>query len=386
MSKRDYYEVLGVSRQATEIEIKKAYRRLAVEYHPDKNPGNADAEERFKEVAEAFEALSDPRKRELYDAYGHDGLRRGGFGFHDPVDIFQQFMGAAFGGGIFGDIFGFGGHARRGPEAGANVEYEMEISLEEAAAGVEKKISIFRRERCPRCKGEGAEPGTDRTVCDRCRGSGKIRQSRNTLLGTFTTESYCSACGGEGSIATEPCSECQGQRTVEREREVTVKIPPGVDDGSILRQRGGGESGPRNGPAGDLIIYIRLLPHPIFQRSGDDILCELPISFPLAALGGETRIPTLVGDTGLKIPPGTQSGQVFRLRGKGIPHLHGTGRGDEQIAVTVEIPTRLNREQRDLLRRLEESFSDKNRPLHKSFSDKAHDFLNKHGLGKQGTA
>ncbi|MFH1037551.1 MAG: molecular chaperone DnaJ [PVC group bacterium] len=382
MNKRNYYEILGVSRQAASEEIKKAYRRLAVEYHPDKNPGNPEAEERFKEVAEAFEVLSDPRKREVYDIYGREGLRGRGFGFHDPADIFQQFMGAAFGGGIFGDIFGFGEQARRGPVSGANIEYEMEISLDEAAAGATRKAAISRREVCPRCRGEGAEPGTDRTACDRCRGAGRIRQARRTLLGTFATETPCPACGGEGSTAATPCRECAGRRTVEREREVTVKIPPGVDDGSILRQRGGGEAGPGRGPSGDLIIYLRLLPHPIFQRSGDDIFCEIPISFPLAALGGEIRVPTLQGHTELKIPPGTRSGQVFRLRGRGIPHLHGSGSGDEQIAVTVEIPTRLNKEQRELLRRLEDSFSDKNRPLHRSFTEKFHDFLARHGVVK----
>lgn len=379
---RDYYEILGVSRQATAVEIKKAYRRLAVEHHPDKNPGNPGAEERFKEVAEAFEVLSDSRKREIYDQFGHDGLKGRGFGFHDPADIFQQFMGAAFGGGVFGDLFGFGGRPRPGPAQGASIDYGLEISLEEAVFGVKKKITIFRRETCPRCKGEGAEPGTGRAECGRCRGTGRIRQTRRTLLGVFATETICPECSGEGSTVKEPCRECKGSRVVEREKEVTVKIPPGVDDGSVLRQQGGGEVGPRNGPSGDLNIYLRVLPHPIFKRSGDDVFCEVPISFPLAALGGEIRVPALEGHTELKIPPGAQSGQVFRLRSLGVPHLHGSGRGDEHVQVTVEVPTRLNRKQREMLNRLEESISDKNRPLHRSFSEKFRVFLNKNGRGK----
>ncbi len=378
MSKRDYYQVLGIARTADAAEIKKAYRRLAVQYHPDKNPDDPAAEGQFKEVAEAFEVLSDPRKREVYDTYGHEGLKGRGFGFHDPADIFQQFMGAAFGGGgIFGDIFGFGGGGRSRPAAGPSIEYEMEISLEEAAAGAEKKIKIFRRETCPRCRGEGAEPGSEREVCSRCRGAGRIRQARRTLLGTFATESVCPDCRGEGRIIKEPCRDCRGQGTVEREREVTVRIPAGVGDGSILRQRGGGETTPRAAGPGDLIIYLRVLEHPIFTRSGDDILCSATVGFPLAALGGEIKVPTLEGETTLKIPPGTQSGEVFRLRHLGIPHLHGSGRGDELATVTVEVPSRLNKKQKELLRQFEETYSDKNRPLHKSFLEKFQEFLGK---------
>jgi len=378
---RDYYEILGVSRQADAGEIKKAYRRLAIEYHPDKNPGDLESEAKFKELAEAFEVLSDTRKRQVYDQFGHDGLKGRGFGFHDPGDIFQQFMGAAFGGGIFGDIFGFNGRNGSGPVPGAGINYEMELTLEEAAFGVEKKINIFRRESCPHCDGEGAEPGTDRTECGTCHGAGRIRQARRTLLGTFATEAVCPTCQGEGSIINEPCRECNGSRSVEKEREVTVKIPPGVDDGSILRMPGGGEVGPRNGPPGDLNIYLRVQAHSVFKRSGDDIYCEVPISFPLAALGGEIRVPILKGHTELKIPPGTQNGESFRLRGEGVSHLRGSGRGDEHVRVVVEVPTRLNKDQRELLNRLEESFSDRNRPLHRSFSEKFHAFLHKHGLG-----
>lgn len=374
---RDYYEILGVSRHSNEAEIKKAYRRLAIKYHPDKNPGDLEAEAKFKELAEAFEVLSDNRKRQIYDQFGHDGLKGRGFGFHDPGDIFQQFMGAAFGGGIFGDIFGFGGASRPGPEKGAGIDYELEISLEEASFGVEKKINIFRREPCPHCNGEGAEPGTGRTQCTTCRGLGRVRQARRTLLGTFATETVCPTCEGEGSIVKKPCRKCVGRRWVEREREITVKIPPGVGDGSILRMAGGGEVGPRNGPPGDLNVFIRVQAHSIFKRSGDDIFCEVPISFPLAALGGEVQVPVLDGHTILKVPPGTQNGETFRLRGKGVVHLNGTGRGDEHVRVVVEVPSRLNRDQRDLLNRLEESFSDRNRPLNRSFSEKFHEFLNK---------
>ncbi len=379
MSKRDYYQVLGVGRDAQAAEIKKAYRRLAVQYHPDKNPGNPEAEERFKEVAEAFEVLSDPRRREVYDAYGHEGLKGRGFGFHDPADIFQQFMGAAFGGGgIFGDIFGFGGGRSR-PSAGPSIEYQMEISLEEAAFGAEKKITIFRRESCSRCGGRGAEPGSELETCRRCRGAGRIRQARRTLLGTFATESACPECGGEGRIVKDPCRDCRGRGTVEKEREVTVRIPAGVGDGSILRQRGGGEAGPRSGTPGDLVIYLRVPEHPIFTRSGDDVLCAATVGFPLAALGGEIKIPTLDGETTLKIPPGTQSGEVFKLRGGGIPHLHGSGRGDERVTVTVEVPSRLSKKQKELLRRFEETYSDRNRPLHKGFLEKFQEFMDKIG-------
>ncbi|MEA1927521.1 MAG: molecular chaperone DnaJ [Candidatus Auribacterota bacterium] len=377
---RDYYEILEVGRQATAAEIKKSYRRLAVKYHPDKNPGDAQAEEQFKELAQAFEVLSDSRKRQIYDQFGHDGLKGRGFGFHDPGDIFQQFMGAAFGGGIFGDIFGFGGGRRSGPSRGAAIDYELEISLEEAAFGTEKKINIFRRESCPHCRGEGSEPGTPRTPCAKCHGSGKIRQERRTFLGVFATESVCPECRGEGSISRNPCRECGGSRVVEKEKEITVNIPPGVGEGSVLRMRGGGEVGPMNGPPGDLNIFLRVSPHPIFQRSGDDIVCEVPISYPRAALGGEIRVPILKGHTGLKIPPGTQGGEVFRLRNQGIPHLHGSGRGDEHVRVVVEVPSRLNKKQREMLNQLEESFSDQNRPLHRSFTEKFHDFLGKHGV------
>ncbi len=379
MSRRDYYQVLGVGRSAGAAEIKKAYRSLAVQYHPDKNPDDPAAEEKFKEVAEAFEVLSDSGKREIYDSYGHEGLRGRGFGFHDPADIFQQFMGAAFGGGgIFGDIFGFGGGRSR-PATGPSIEYELEISLEEAAFGAEKAIKIFRRETCPRCQGEGSEPGSDREVCGRCRGAGRIRQTRRTLLGTFATESVCPDCRGEGKIIKDPCRECRGQGTVEREREVTVRIPAGVGDGSILRQRGGGETAPRSTTPGDLIIYLKVRVHPLFTRAGDDILCGATVGFPLAALGGEIRVPTLEGETPLKIPPGTQSGEIFRLHGRGITHLRGSGRGDELVTVTVEVPARLNKKQRELLRQFEGTYSDKNRPLHKGFLDKLQEFLGKLG-------
>ncbi len=381
MSKRDYYRVLGVERSADPGEIKKAYRRLAVQYHPDKNPGDRDSEERFKEVAEAFEVLSDPRKREIYDAYGHEGLKGRGFGFHDPSDIFQQFMGAAFGGGIFGDIFGFGAGPSRS-SAGPSIEYELEISLEEAAAGAKKTIEIFRREVCPRCRGEGAEPGSKRETCPRCRGAGRIRQARRTLLGTFATESPCPDCGGSGRIIKVPCRECRGQGTVEKEREITVRIPAGVGDGSILRQRGGGESGPSSRTPGDLVIYLRVREHPIFTRSGDDILCQVTVGFPLAAVGGEIKVPTLEGETVLKIPPGTQSGEVFKLKGLGVAHLHGSGRGDEQVNVRVEVPTRLNKKQKELLRQFDETYSDRNRPLHKGFLEKFQEFLSKIGSGQ----
>ncbi len=375
--KHDYYVLLGVSRNSSPTDVKKAYRRLAVKYHPDKNAGDREAEEKFKEISAAYEVLSDPRKREIYDHYGHDGLKGMGFGFHNPLDIFQEIFGGNFGGSVFGNIFGFGPQRRSGPARGANIDYELEITLEEAAAGTEKKIKIYRREECPRCQGEGAEPGSERTPCSQCGGAGRIRETKRTILGVIATESVCPHCRGEGSIIDDPCRECRGQRTVERQREVSVKVPPGVDEGAVLRHRGGGEAGVRNGPPGDLNIYLRVEPHPLFRRSGDDLFCEVPVAFPLAALGGEVTVPTLDGSTVLKVPPGTQSGQIFRLRGRGVPHLHGSGQGDEHVQVLVEIPTRLTREQKELLRQLDGALSDRNKPLHQSFMEKLGRFLGK---------
>lgn len=384
MTDRDYYEVLGVGRTATAAEIKKAYRRLAVKYHPDKNPGDSKAEELFKEVSTAYEVLSNPRKREIYDRFGKEGLRGRGFAAHNPMDIFQEFFGGGFGGGIFGDMFGFGRRREAGPARGRDVDYKLEISLAEAAFGTEKKITVFKQDACPRCGGSGAEPGTSPETCSRCRGRGRVQETRRTLLGIFTTESVCPECGGEGKTISSPCKKCRGRGTVESEKQVTLKIPAGVDDGSVLRHRGGGEAGPRNGPAGDLNVYLRVTPHPLFQRSGDDIYCEVPVSFPVAALGAEIKVPTLDGPHALKIPPGTQSGQQFRMRGLGVPHLHGTGRGDENVRVTVEVPARLTRKQKELLKELDGTMNDRNSPLCLGFKEKFEKFMERYGITPPG--
>lgn len=372
MIERNYYTVLGVSRGAGAEEIKKAYRRLAVKYHPDKNPGDKEAEERFKEISEAYQVLSEPRKREIYDHFGQAGLKGRGFGFHDPFQIFREFFGGSFGGDIFGDLgdlFGFGAPRRGGPAQGADINYELELDLTEAAFGVEKTIEVYRQELCPRCQGEGAEPGSGKKSCTQCGGRGQVRRSAGFLTITQT----CPRCQGEGLVIENPCQQCQGRGAVEKKKRVKIKIPAGVDEGSVLRKRGEGEAGLRRGPAGDLNIYIRVRPHPFFRRSGADIYCEVPISFSLAALGGEVAVPSLNGETVLKIPSGTQSGQLFRLRGKGVPHLHGSGRGDEHIQVIVEVPTKLNREQKNLLKQLADALSDKNRPLRQSFLKKLKD-------------
>ena len=383
MTERDYYELLGVSRNATAAELKKAYRRLAVKYHPDKNQGDSRAEERFKEVSIAYEVLSSPRKREIYDRFGHEGLKGRGFSSHNPMDIFQEFFGGGFGGGIFGDLFGFGRSGGRRRPRGRDVDYELEISLAEAAFGVEKKIKIFKQSACSRCGGSGAEPGTETSTCSRCGGRGQVRESRRTILGMVTTETTCSQCRGEGKIVTDPCRDCTGRGTVEKEVEVSVKIPPGVDDGSILRHRGGGEAAPRNGTPGDLNVYIRVASHPLFRRSGIDIHCRVPVSFSLAALGGEIEVPTLDGPRKLKIPPGTQSGQHFRMHGTGVHNLHGPGRGDQHIEIIVEIPTRLNRKQRKILSSLDGALTDKNSPIAKGFKEKFLEFLNRHKIGSE---
>ncbi len=372
---RDYYDILEVSRAAGAAEIKKAYRRLAIKYHPDKNQGNRESEDNFKEISEAYEVLSDPRKREIYDHYGREGLKGRGFGFHDPSEIFREFFGG-LGGSIFGDFFGFGSSRRRGPRRGADIDYELEIDLEEAAFGTEKTLEIYRQVPCPSCGGTGAEPGTSRTTCPQCGGAGRIQQAQRTIFGVFSTESVCPTCRGEGTLVKKPCRNCRGRRTVEKKEKVSVKIPAGVDEGAVLRKRGGGEAAAGDGSPGDLNIYIGLRPHDIFKRSGDDIFCELPLSFPLAALGGEVTAPTLSGSRKLKIPAGTQTGRVFQLRGEGITHLHGSGRGDERIQVVVEVPTRLSRQQKELLNRLEQTMIPTNRPLHHGFLDKLKKFMN----------
>ena len=344
MTKRCYYEILSVSRNATEEEIKKSYRRLAMQYHPDRNPGDREAEERFKEAAEAYEVLSDPQKREIYNQYGHEGLSSSGFqGFSGFEDIFSSF------GDIFGDIFGFSngrGRSRTSARAGADLRYDLQISFMEAAFGLNKDIEIEKLARCHECGGSGSAPGTSPEVCPRCRGRGQVTQSS----GFFSISSICPNCRGQGQIITQPCRNCRGGGREKIKKTVQIKIPAGVETGSRLRLRGEGEQGEYGGPNGDLYIFIHVQEHEFFQRSDDDIICRVPISFVQAALGDSIEVPTLTGTEKLKIPRGTQGGKIFRLKGKGIAHLRGFGRGDQIIETVVTIPTNLNRRQEEILK------------------------------------
>jgi molecular chaperone DnaJ len=354
MSKRDYYEVLGVGRDADENAIKSAYRRLARQYHPDVNKSD-DAEERFKEINEAYETLSDADKRAAYDRYGH-AATQGGFGAGGPG-------GAGYGGFPgFGDIFeeffgGMGGMrgAARGPARGADLRYDMEITFQEAVFGAEKEIEVPRQEACPVCQGSGAEPGTKPIRCPQCNGTGEVRRAQQTILGQFVSVSTCPRCNGEREIATTPCTNCRGQRRVQVTRKLAVSIPAGVDDGMRIRLAGEGEPGERGGPTGNLFVVLHVRPHPLFQRQENDIVLELPVNIVQATLGTELDVPTLDGTTKLTIPAGTQHAEVFRLRGKGVPILRSSRRGDQLVVVRVVVPEKLNDKQRKLLKELGES-------------------------------
>ena len=339
--KRDYYEVLGLARHAGAEEIKKAFRRLALQLHPDKNPGNKEAEERFKELGEAYDVLSNPEKREAYNRFGHAGPPTGG------LEGFSGFEGF---GSVFDDLFEgfFGGGGRgRGSAAyrGADLRYNLEITFAEAVEGAQREIAIPRLEACATCRGTGAKPGTHRTTCRACRGSGQVRYSQ----GFLTISQPCGRCGGEGRVVEHPCATCRGAGQVRAERTISVKIPPGVETGTRLKLAGEGEAGIRGGPPGDLYVVLTAQEHPLFARQGDDLFCEVPISFTQAALGADLEIPTLAGRGKIKVPPGTQSGTESRLRGKGVPNVRGYGRGDLVARVLVEVPARLTAQQRELL-------------------------------------
>lgn len=371
MAKRDYYEVLGVERTVEIDEIKRAYRRMAIKYHPDKNPGDKAAEEKFKEVGEAYEALSDPQKRAAYDQYGHaafDPRMRGGgraSGFHDPADIFREVFGGT--GSIFEDLFGGGRSDPMQAQHGADLRYDMEISFEEAAQGCEKEISIHKHDRCDVCDGTGGEAGSKSKTCPTCGGRGQVITSR----GIFSIAQTCPRCEGSGRIIEKPCKACHGAGRRERTTKIKLRIPPGVDTGSRLRSSGNGEAGLRGAPSGDLYVVLHVKKHDIFERDGDDLICEVPLSFVQAALGAEIEVPTLGEKASIKVPAGTQPGTIFRLKGKGIKNVQGFGTGDLHVRVSVEVPTHLNHEQKAKLQEFAELCDEKVNPLTKSFFEKA---------------
>jgi len=369
--KRDYYEVLGVSRGASEQEIKSAYRKLALQFHPDRNPHNTEeAEEKFKELTEAYGVLMDTQKRSAYDRFGHAAVSGGGVWQPDfSSTIFSDFE------DLFGDFFGvgdvFGRRAGRGPRAerGADLRYDLEISLQEASKGIETKIKIPRWENCPGCRGTGAKQGSDPVTCPTCSGRGQLRSQQ----GFFTISRTCPHCHGNGQVIREACTNCHGQGRVRDEKVLSLKIPAGVDDGTRLRVSGEGEAGRYGGPPGDLYVVLNVQGHPHFERRGNDLYCTVAVSLSQAALGGEIKVPTLRGEERLKIPEGTQSGSVFRLRGHGMPSLDGRTQGDLYVTTHVVIPARLSREQRRLFEMLAPSVRVENKPLERRVSEKVKD-------------
>lgn len=377
--KRDYYEVLGVDRNIGEEDLKRAYRKLAVKFHPDKNPGDHEAEEKFKELGEAYEALSDSNKRAAYDRYGHAAFQNGmggggGGGFHDPFDLFREvFSGGGGGSGVFEQFFGGGGGGvdSSGRQRGSDLRYDLQITLEEAAKGCEKEIEIRKLDACEPCSGSGAQKGSKAVTCPTCRGRGQVVASR----GFFQVAQTCPACHGSGRIIEKPCPSCQGEGRVEKTSRVKIKIPAGIDTDSRLRSTGGGEAGLRGGASGDLYVVVHIKEHEVFTRNGMDLACEVPIPFTTAALGGEIRVPTLDGAVNLKIPAGTQSGSTFRIRGLGMPALQGLAKGDILTYVQVEVPTRLDAGQRESLERFAELCGEENNPIHKSFYDRIKSFF-----------
>lgn len=335
----DHYAVLGVPREATQDEIKRAYRSLARELHPDTNPDPV-ASERFKEITHAYEVLSDPQKRERYDMFGDDRMGAAGFGdFHGISDLFSTFFG------------GFGGTTRRGPARGADLLAEVEITLEEAAEGIEREVDVSALVECDTCGGSGSAPGTFPVSCTECGGTGEIRSVRQTMLGQMITATTCGRCGGSGQEIVDPCKTCRGAGRIERTDALTVKVPPGVDDGAQLRVSGRGQAGVRGGRAGDLYVGIRVLPHETFQRAAADLGCEVPVPVTIAALGGVVTVPTLEGPEELEVKPGTQSGEVVRMSGRGMPHIGARGRGELIVLLKVETPSDLSEEEAELLRR-----------------------------------
>lgn len=374
MSKRDYYEILGLSKDASEGDIKKAYRKVAKECHPDLNPNDKEAEQRFKDASEAYEVLGNAEKKAQYDQYGHAGMNgQAGGGF-----------GGGFSGGGFGDIFedifdmfgggGSGGARRQGPTRGADIRSGMNITFEEAAFGVEREVKIERTEDCSTCSGTGAKPGTDKKTCEKCSGTGQIKFAQNTPFGQIVRTAACDECQGTGEKIESPCSSCHGTGREKKIKTLNVQIPAGVDTGSVISLRGEGEAGEKGGPRGDLYIYIEVEPHKIFEREGTNLYCEVPISFSQAALGADLKVPSLEGTLKYTIQPGTQTGTTFRMKGKGIASLRGGRKGDLFIKVKVEVPTKLNDRQRELIKELaKESGEEIGSSKKKSIIDKVKD-------------
>lgn len=379
--KRDYYEVLGVDKNISDDELKKAYRKKAKLYHPDLHPGDAEAEKNFKEVNEAYEVLSDKDKRSRYDQFGHAGVDPnfnpggaggfgGGFGGFDFGDL----------GDIFGSMFGggFGGGSRSNPNAprrGSDLEQSVTISFEEAAKGCKKTIKITRIEKCENCGGSGAKKGTSPVSCGACGGRGKVNVTQRTPFGVVQTQTACDKCGGKGKIISDPCEVCSGKGLIRKTTEKTVDIPAGIDDGQAFRLSGEGNCGLNGGPNGNLIVYVNIRPHPIFERQGYDVYCEIPVTFVQAALGAEITVPTLYGKVKLNIHEGTQAGDMFKLRDKGIKRLNYSGKGDQYVKIAVEIPKDLSKEQKQILKDFDAKTSDKNYKKNKSFFDKVKDLF-----------
>ena len=382
--KRDYYEVLGVNKGATDDEIKKAYRKLARKYHPDLNKDNPEAAEKFKEIGEAYEILSDKDKRARYDQFGFAGVDPnygagqgggfgGGFGFEDVDlgDIFGSFFGGGFGGG------GSRTNRANAPRQGESIRRTVMLSFEEAAFGCEKEIEIDRVEQCTECGGTGAEKGYTPETCSNCHGTGTVKQTQRTPFGAFSSTGPCPNCRGTGKIIKKPCKKCRGTGQERRSRKLSVKIPAGIDDGQSVALRGQAGAGVNGAPAGDVIVTVSIRPHPLFQRDGYDVWCEVPISYAQACLGDKLIVPTIDGKVEYTMPAGTQPGTVFRMRGKGIQAVNGRGRGDQFVKVTLEVPKNLSDHQKDLLRKLEDSDTAQNHPQRKSFRDKMKDLFGK---------
>ncbi len=392
-SKRDYYEVLGVKRDATADDIKKAYRKLAVQYHPDKNAGNVEAEEKFKEISAAYEILSDPQKRQKYDQFGHQafgpgtgGFGGGGFEGIDLEEALRTFMGAFGGGGgrggsIFDDFFGGGGRAERGASnRGADLRFDLEIDFEEAVFGTQRDLTFPVMDECKKCKGTGSESGTKRETCPRCKGVGQTVSSN----GFFHVRQACSMCGGAGEVIRDPCRACRGSGRARARRTITLKVPAGVETGSRLRVAGKGENGMRGGPSGDLYVVLHVKEHDLFKRRDEDIYVQVPVPYPVAALGGEIEVPTIYGYAKLKIPAGTESGKIFRMRGRGLKGVGSFGNGDQHVVVMVETPERMSGKQKKALEAFAAELDDSNHPASAKLRKKAKEFYSRRDTLQKG--